>query len=389
MPIINRIGEMQTEMTEWRHDFHAHPELAFEEIRTSGIVVEKLTEWGVDEVYEGIGKTGVVGVLHGKEKGDNSIGLRADMDALPMQEDNEFAHKSTIDGKMHACGHDGHTTMLLGAAKYLAETRNFKGKVFFIFQPAEEGYAGADAMIKDGLFEKFKIDEVYGMHNWPELPLGTMGVAKGPMMAAADRFIIKIKGKGGHAAMPHHCIDPVVIAAQIITAAQSLVSRMRDPQDPAVVSIPVIDGGTAFNVIPDDVTLKGTARTFKPETRTAIEEGLEKIAKNIAEAFGATIEYTYNKGYPPTVNHAQNAEIAADIGAKILGDDKIIRDVTPCMGAEDFAFMLEKKEGAYVWMGQESTGHGCMVHNTHYDFNDDILPLGASFWAEIVQDRLS
>jgi hippurate hydrolase len=389
MPIINRIGEMAAEMAEWRHDFHMHPETAFEEVRTSGIVAEKLKSFGLDEVVTGIAKTGVVGVLHGKSgKSGRSVALRADMDALDMEEKNDFAHRSRNPGKMHGCGHDGHTTMLLGAAKYLAETRNFDGTVYFVFQPAEEGQGGGLKMVEEGLFDRFPAQSVYAMHNWPELPMGKAAVRAGPMMAAADRFVITVSGKGGHAALPHHCIDPVVISAQIILAAQTLVSRNTDPLDQAVVSIPMVHGGSAFNVIPDSVELCGTVRSFKPETRTRLHEGLAKLAAGIAESMGGAAVTRFTEGYPPTVNTEAEAGIFGHVAAKILGEDNVVRNPEPCMGAEDFSYMLEARPGAYLWLGQAGKQGGCMVHNPRYDFNDEILPVGASFWAELVHELL-
>jgi len=393
MPIINRIADFHDEMTAWRRDLHAHPETAFEEFRTSGIVAAKLEEWGI-EVHRGLGGTGVVGTLRGGNAqgsasgNDKVIALRADMDALNMEEQNSFPHASKIPGKMHGCGHDGHTTMLLGAAKYLAETRNFDGTVHFIFQPAEEGKGGADKMIKDGLFDLFPCREVYGMHNWPELPAGTIAVRNGPIMAAADQFDIRVRGNGAHGAMPHHGIDPVVVGAHIVTALQSLVSRNTDPLRSAVVSVTQIHGGSTYNVIPAEVTLSGTVRTFETEVQDRIEAGLRRVASSTAEAFGAVAEIEYRRNYPATVNTVDETGFAADVAAEVVGPGNVVYDPAPSMGAEDFAFMLRERPGSYVWIGQAGGPSGCMVHNPRYDFNDEILPVGASYWAKLVESAL-
>ena len=389
MPIINSIAAMKEDMTEWRRDIHAHPEIAFEEVRTSDLVAEKLQEWGI-EVHRGIAKTGLVGVLKGRDgsASGRTIGLRADMDALPMTEENDFPHKSRHAGKFHGCGHDGHTTMLLGAAKYLAETRNFDGTVHFIFQPAEEGAGGGQRMVEEGLFDRFPCDEVYGAHNWPKLPAGEIAVAPGPIMAAADQFEVGIAAQGGHAAMPHLANDPVVMVAQMVMAFQTLVSRQADPLDSAVVSVTQVHVGSAYNVIAEDGWLCGIVRTFKPETQTMIELGLERIARGIAAAFGAEISYEYRRGYPPTVNHAEQAATAARVAGLVVGDDKVHGDEDPVMGAEDFSFMLQRRPGAYLWLGQAGGPSGCMVHNPRYDFNDEILPVGASFFATMVETQL-
>ncbi|MBI1206349.1 MAG: amidohydrolase [Azospirillum sp.] len=387
MPILNRIAAFHDDMTAWRRDLHAHPEIGFEEVRTSAFVAGKLAEFGI-EVHRGLARTGVVGVLRGKREG-GAIGLRADMDALPMQEENEFAHASRHPGKMHGCGHDGHTTMLLGAARYLAETRNFAGTVHFIFQPAEEGLGGGRLMVEEGLFESFPCQQVFGMHNWPDMPVGTFGVHSSAVMAAADRFEIVVAGKGGHAAMPHHTIDPVVVAAQIVTALQSLVSRTTDPVDTAVVSITTIHGGTTFNVIPREVVLTGTARAFRPATRDHLEAGIARIAQAIAAAHGAQAAVDYRRCYPPTINHADEANLAARVAAEVVGAGNVSLDPQPSMGAEDFAFMLERKPGCYVWLGQGSGPNSCMVHNPRYDFNDEVLPIGASYWAALVETALA
>lgn len=384
MPVINSIAALEDEMTAWRRDFHMHPELAYEETRTAGIVADKLESWGI-EVKRGVGKTGVVGVIHGNGDGP-SIGLRADMDALPIDEANDTAWKSQNAGVMHACGHDGHTTMLLGAAKYLAETRNFAGTVNVIFQPAEEGYAGAKAMIDDGLFEDFPCDQVYGLHNWPEMPAGTVAAVKGPIMAAADKFDIKVTGKGAHGAMPHHGVDPVVIGAQIVTAIQSLVSRSTDPMDTAVISTTMFHAGAAYNVIPDEAVLSGTVRTFNPKVQDRIEAGMKSIAAGIAEAMGAKTDVDYRRGYPATVNHARETDLASGVAASVVGTENVRDDVTPTMGAEDFSFMLNQKPGCYLWLGQGGGSSSANVHHPLYDFNDKVLPIGASVLARLVED---
>jgi amidohydrolase len=389
MPIINRIAEFHDDMTEWRHDLHAHPETAFEERRTSAFVAAKLREFGLDAVDEGLAGTGVVGTLKGRRPGSRAIGLRADMDALPIAEKNDFAHRSTHDGKMHACGHDGHTTMLLGAARYLAETRNFAGTVHFIFQPAEENEGGGRVMVEQGLFEKFPVEAVYGMHNFPGIPVGKFAVKPGPMMAAFDIFEITVTGRGAHAAMPHEGIDPVVVAAEIVGALQTIASRATDPADAVVVSVTQIHGGDAWNVIPEQVVLRGTTRSFRPEVQEAVEPAIRRIAEGIAAAHGARVALRYERRYPPTVNSAAEAEQAARIAAEIAGEANVDRAPVPCMGAEDFAFMLQKKPGAYVWLGNGDGAGGCMLHNPRYDFNDAILPIGASYWVRLAETVLA
>ncbi|WP_158044454.1 M20 aminoacylase family protein [Skermanella pratensis] len=389
MPIINRIADFHDEMTAWRRDLHAHPETAFEEFRTSGIVAAKLEEWGI-AVHRGLAGTGVVGTLTagGASGTDRVIALRADMDALNMQEENDFPHASRVPGKMHGCGHDGHTTMLLGAAKYLAETRNFDGTVHFIFQPAEEGKGGAQKMVREGLFDLFPAREVYGMHNWPEMPAGSIAVRTGPIMAAADQFDIRVRGHGAHGAMPHHGVDPVVVAAHVVTALQSLVSRNTDPLRSAVVSVTQIHGGAAYNVIPAEVVLSGTVRTFEPAVQDSVEAGLKRVATATAEAFGAVAEVDYRRNYPATVNTAAETDFAARVAADVVGAAQVVHDPAPSMGAEDFAFMLNERPGSYVWIGQAGGPSGCMVHNPRYDFNDEILPIGASYWAKLVESAL-
>jgi hippurate hydrolase len=384
MPIINSIAALEEEMTEWRRDFHMHPELAYEEVRTSARVAELLESWGI-EVTKGLGKTGVVGVIKGAGDGP-SIGLRADMDALPIDEMNDTPWKSQNAGVMHACGHDGHTTMLLGAAKYLAETRNFNGTVNVIFQPAEEGYAGAKAMMDDGLFEKFPCDQVYGLHNWPQMPAGSIAAVPGPIMAAADKFDITVKGKGAHGAMPQNGVDPIVIGSQIVTALQSLVSRSKDPIDTAVISITMFHAGAAFNVIPEDAVLSGTVRTFNPDVQDMVEAGMKRIAEGIAAGMGGAAEVDYRRGYPATVNHEAQTALAAQVAGGIVGPENVRDDVDPTMGGEDFAFMLDEKPGCYLWLGQGGGASKENVHHPQYDFNDSVLPIGASVLARLVEE---
>ncbi len=384
MPVINSIAALEEEMTAWRRDFHMHPELAYQETRTAGIVADKLESWGI-EVKRGVGRTGVVGVIRGAGDGP-SIGLRADMDALPIDEANDTAWKSQNPGVMHACGHDGHTTMLLGAAKYLAETRNFAGTVNVIFQPAEEGFAGAQAMIDDGLFRDFPCDQIYGLHNWPQMPAGTVSAVTGPIMAAADKFDIKVKGKGAHGAMPHHGVDPIVIGSQIVTALQSLVSRSNDPMDTAVISVTMFKAGAAYNVIPDEATLSGTVRTFDGRVQDRIEAGMKAIAQGVAQGMGGLAEIDYRRGYPATVNHERQTELAASVAAGVVGQENVRRDVQPTMGAEDFSFMLNETPGCYLWLGQGGGASDANVHHPQYDFNDKVLPIGASLLARLVED---
>lgn len=386
MQIKEEIKAFHDEMTQWRRDIHRHPELGFVEHRTSEVVAEKLQSFGL-EVHQGLATTGVVGTIR---NGDGpSIGMRADLDALPLPELNEFEYKSVNEGRMHACGHDGHTTMLLGAAKYLATTKRFKGTVHCIFQPAEEGGGGGDVMVKEGLFEQFPVDAVYGMHNMPGLPKGVIGSWPGPMLAAADTFELVVQGKGGHAAMPDHAIDPVVIGAQVVNAFQTIASRRTAPLDSVVVSTTRFNAGEAFNVIPDSVTMGGSVRTFKPETRDATAARLQQIAKGICAANGATCTFTYQRGYPATVNHAEQTEIALRAAGSVVGEENLIRDPNPIMASEDFSFMLLARPGCFVFIGNGvGEAGGCMVHNPHYDFSDDILPIGASYWAALVEQEL-
>jgi len=392
---VDQIRGFHDDLVVIRRDLHAHPELGFEEVRTASVVEAQLKALGI-ETHAGIGRTGVVGVLQGRPAegralSTRTIGLRADMDALPIVEVNAFAHKSSHPHRMHACGHDGHTTMLLGAARHLATTRNFDGTVHLIFQPGEEGHAGARAMIEDGLFTRFPCDAVYAMHNWPSLPAGTIGVNDGPMMAAADRFEITITGRGGHGAHPYLAIDPVVVAGHIITAVQSIVSRNVSPIDSAVVTIAAMQAGDmdAFSVIPGNVRLIGTARSFKESVQRAIEERLQHLCVSIAEAFGATAECSYSRLYPATINSHAEARFAGDVAESLVGADHVIRDLPPSMGAEDFSFMLQQRPGAYLRLGQGGAEHGAFLHNTRYDFNDDVLPLGAGLLAALAERALA
>nr|WP_248291282.1 M20 aminoacylase family protein [Neoroseomonas marina] len=374
-------------MTATRRDIHAHPELGFEEHRTSDLVAKALESWGI-EVHRGIAGTGLVGVLrNGTSK--RSIGFRADMDCLPMTETNDFGHRSTTPGKMHACGHDGHTTMLLGAARYLAETKNFDGTVNFIFQPAEEGGGGGRVMVEEGLFDRFPCDAVYGMHNSPELPLGEARIFAGPALAAADRITITVHGKGGHASRPQQCVDPVLVASHIVVATQSIVARSMDPIDTAVVSICQFHAGEASNVIPETAELRGTVRTFKPEVQDMIERRLGDIVRATAEAHGAKAELSFQRGYPPTVNHAEQAERAALAAVAVLGEAKVHRKPVPRMGAEDFSYMLQARPGCFIGIGQGDGGrHSVSLHNPRYDFNDELIPLGSSLFARLAEQEM-
>jgi amidohydrolase len=387
MPIINRIAAFHNEMTAWRHDLHAHPETAFEEHRTADQVARKLEEFGID-VHRGLAGTGVIGTLK-SGSGRRAIGLRADMDALHIHEKNGFDHASQNTGKMHACGHDGHTTMLLGAAKYLAETRNFDGIVHFIFQPAEENEGGGRVMVEQGLFDKFPVEAVYGMHNKPGMAVGKFGIRPGPMMAAYDRFEIVIKGKGTHGAMPHLGIDPIVIAANLVNALQSIASRATDPVEAVVVTVTQIHAGDTWNVIPDDVVLRGTTRAFNPAIHKSLEPSIRRIAEGVCAAFGAAMTLRYDYGYPPLINDDAHTQTAAQIAAEIVGGENVTRSIDPTMGAEDFAFMLQAKPGAYIFIGNGPGEGGCVLHNARYDFNDEALPLGASYWARLVERTLA
>jgi amidohydrolase len=385
MAIINRIGEFHQDMAAWRRDFHAHPELGFEEHRTSSIVADKLKAFGVDEIHTGIAKTGVVGVVRAGS-GSGAIGLRADMDALPIDEASGAPHASTTAGKMHACGHDGHTTMLLGAARYLAETRNFDGTVYLIFQPAEEMLGGGRVMLEEGLLERFPMSQLYGLHNWPKLPVGSFAVRPGPMMAAADRFTLTLRGQGGHGAMPELARDPVVAAAQIVLAMQTIVSRNVDPVKQAVVSVTQIHGGDAFNVIPQTAMIAGTCRSFAPEVRDLIERRITSIGHGVGEALQVEVDVAYERGYPPTVNSEAETALAAQAAAEVVGDERVDRATPPVMGAEDFSYMLEQRPGSYIFMGNGRAE--APLHSPQYDFNDEALTVGASYWARLAERLL-
>ena len=387
MPIINRIAEFHTEMTRWRRQIHTHPETAFEEHKTAELVAELLRSFGI-AVDRGVARTGVIGTLRGSVPGHRRIALRADMDALHIDEQNQFPHASRERGRMHACGHDGHTAMLLGAAKHLAETRNFAGTIHFIFQPAEENEGGARLMIEEGVLERYPVEAVYGMHNWPELPVGRFAIQSGPMMAAFDIFELEIKGRGGHAAMPHLAVDPIVVAAQLVSALQTITSRSMHPLESAVVSVTQIHGGDTWNVIPETVTMRGTTRSFSPTVRDQLEPLIRRIADGICRSCGAEMELRYERRYPPTLNAPAETDIAAAAAASVVGDDNIQREMLPSMGAEDFAFFLERKPGAYIWIGNGAAETGAMLHSPHYDFNDEILPMGASYWVRLAESVL-
>ena len=386
MAIIEQLKRLHGEMAEWRHDIHAHPETAFEEKRTSALVANKLASFGLS-VHQGLGRTGVVGTLSAGS-GKRAIGLRADMDALHIHEKNVFGHRSQHEGKMHACGHDGHTTMLLGAAKYLAETRNFDGTVHFIFQPAEENEGGGREMVEQGLFDKFPCESVYGMHNWPGMPVGQFGLRAGPMMASFDIFEVEVTGRGSHAALPHAGIDPVVAASALVQALQSITSRNVDPIESAVVSVTQIHAGDTWNVIPDAAVLRGTTRAFRPEVQDLIERRLRDICSGVAATYGTQVKVRYERRYPPTVNAPRETEICASVLERMVGAENVLR-VPPVMGSEDFAFMLQAKAGCYVFIGNGEAEGGCMLHNPHYDFNDEVLPLGANYWASLVEHILA
>src|SRR5215467_6940616 len=390
MTPVAHIKGWHAEFSAFRRDLHMHPELGFEEHRTAKAVADRLAALGIEH-HAGIGRTGIVAVIQGRAADSGkSVGLRADMDALPMQEENAFAHKSRYDGRMHGCGHDGHTTMLLAAARYLDETRNFDGTAYCIFQPGEEGYAGAKAMIEDGLFERFPAEQVFALHNWPGLPPGRIGITPGPAMAAADRIEITIDGRGGHGAHPHSAIDPVLVAGHIITAAQSIVSRNVSPIDTAVVSLCAMSAGNpgAMSVIPAHAKLVGTVRTFKPATQDMIERRLNELVPAIAAAFGAKATLRYERVYPATINHAAEAAFAMQVAESLVGPDNVAGNLDPSMGSEDFAFMLQSRPGAFARLGQGGVESGCFLHNSQYDFNDSILPLGASYLAALAEQSL-
>ena len=387
MPIVNRIADLQREIAEWRHDLHAHPELLYDVTRTAGAVAEKLREFGCDEVVTGLGRTGVVAVIHGRKgKSDKVVGLRADMDALPIEEQSDLPYKSRVPGKMHACGHDGHTAMLLGAARYLAETRNFAGAAVVIFQPAEEGGGGGKLMVEDGLMERFGIGEVYGMHNFPGLPVGQFALRPGPIMAAADYVQIEIEGKGAHAARPHLGIDSVLVGAQIVNNLQSIVSRNVDPLEAAVVSICVFHAGNADNVIPQTAQLRGTARSLTPAVRDLLEKRVPEIAEATAGLHGAKATVKYRRGYPVLKNHAAQTDFAAQIAGEVAGADKVDTDMAPVMGAEDFSYMLNARPGAFIFIGN---GDSAGLHHPAYNFNDEAIPFGTSYWVRLVETALA
>jgi len=387
MPIRSAIDDLVPDARAWRHEIHQNPGLLYDVGDTARFVADKLRAFGCDEVKTGIGRTGVVGVIHGaKGSSSRTIGLRADMDALPIEEETNLPYRSKIPGKMHACGHDGHTAMLLGAARRLAETRDFAGKAVVIFQPAEEGGAGAMAMIDDGLMDTFGVEEVYGMHNMPALPVGAFKLRKGPLMASADEITITVEGRGGHAAMPHQGVDPLVVGAQIVTALQTIASRNVDPLDACVVSVTQFHAGTANNVIPQSAWLNGTVRTLKAATRDFIERRIHEIAAGLATAGGATARVDYRRGYPTTVNHAAETEFAARVARKVAGHAHVDDDAAPVMGAEDFSFMLEARPGAFIFLGNGDTAK---LHHPAYDFNDDALAYGMSYWVELVETALA
>jgi hippurate hydrolase len=377
------IREIAIDAREWRRDLHSHPELLYDVPRTAKFVADRLRAFGCDEVETSVGKSGVVGVIRGRESaGDRVIGLRADMDALPIQEQSNLPHRSKIEGKMHACGHDGHTAMLLGAARYLAETRNFAGTAVVIFQPAEEGGAGAKAMLDDGLMERFGIREVYGMHNWPTLPVGAFASRKGPLMAAADKFTIRVEGKGGHAAAPHTCHDPLLAAASMVTALQSIVSRNVDPLDACVVSVTRFEAGTTFNIIPQTAELLGTVRTLAEATRDLAERRVGEIVAGVAAAHGVSATLDFTRNYPSTRNHSEQTDFALEAARRVAADGRVNAEAPPVMGAEDFSFMLQARPGAFIFIGN---GDSAGLHHPAYDFNDDAIPYGMSYWVELVE----
>jgi amidohydrolase len=389
MPILNRVAEMHAEIAAWRRDLHAHPELLYDVHRTASTVADRLRSFGCDQVVTGIGRTGVVGVIHG-HRADvadprRTIGLRADMDALPIAEETNVAYQSTVPGKMHACGHDGHTAMLLGAAKYLAETRNFAGTAVVIFQPAEEGGGGGRAMVQDGLMDRFSIQEVFGMHNTPGLPVGHFAIRQGPIMASADRLRIEIEGHGSHAAKPHLGVDPVLVGAQIVNQIQTIVSRNTDPLDAAVVSITLFQAGTADNVIPQSALLRGTARSLSAAVRDMLERRLYEIVEGTARVYGATAKLTYQRDYPVTINHDRQTAFAAAVATDVVGSERVETDTRPMMGAEDFSFMLNERPGSYIFVGN---GNSAGLHHPAYDFNDEAIPAGTSYWVRLVETAL-
>jgi amidohydrolase len=386
MKIIKELEDLQGEMQEWRRDIHAHPEIAFEEHRTAQIVADKLESFGI-EVETGIAGTGVVGTLR-KGMGNRSIGLRADLDALLINETNDFEYKSKNPGQMHACGHDGHTTMLLGAAKYLSEQGNFDGTVNFIFQPAEENEGGGRVMIEDGLFDKYPVESVYGMHNIPGMPVGSFAIKPGPIMAAFDIFNLKVIGRGGHAAMPQTTVDPIIVGTKIIDAFQAIISRSIDPQEPSVLSVTQFHGGDAYNVIPNQVEIKGCTRCFSPNVQKKLEDEMRQISESICKAYGADCEFHYEHRYPATINSEEEANLAGQVAQEIVGEERVNLSPKPGMGSEDFAYMLQEKPGSYIWIGNGDGEGSCMIHNPGYDFNDEILPIGATYWVKMAEEIL-
>jgi len=386
MPIVNRVADLHDEITEWRRDLHAHPELQYDVHRTAGSVSERLKSFGCDDVVTRLGRTGVVGVIRGSKPGAKVIGMRADMDALPIEEATTVAYKSTVPGKMHACGHDGHTAMLLGAAKYLAETRNFAGTAVVIFQPAEEGGAGARAMMDDGLFDRFGIEQVFGMHNYPGMPIGQFAIRSGPMMASTDTIGIDLEGVGGHAAWPHFGVDTVLVGAQIVNQLQSIVARNVDPLQAAVISICMFQAGHADNVIPQQAKLRGTARALSPKVRDLLQKRVREVVEGTARAYGAKAELTYTTGYPVLVNEEHKTAFAAGVACEVAGKDKVNTDCAPLMGAEDFAFMLQERPGAFIYIGN---GNSAQLHNPAYDFNDEAIPVGTSYWVRLAETALA
>jgi hippurate hydrolase len=386
MPILNRAGEMHAEITAWRRELHQMPELMFDVVRTAGFVESKLRDFGVDAVVKGLGRTGVVGIIKGAKGDGPTIGLRADMDALPIAEKTGRAWASKTSGKMHACGHDGHTAMLLGAAKYLAETRNFAGSIAVIFQPAEEGGGGGREMVKDGMMEKFAISEVYGMHNLPGLDVGKFATRSGPIMASTDEFNVTVRGRGGHAAMPHTTIDPVVIAAQIISSLQTIAARNVDPLQSTVVSVTILKAGDASNVIPDEVTFAGTIRTLTPEIREYSQKRLREISEGVAAAMGGEARVAVHGGYPVTRNHGEQTGVALNAAGDVAGLSNIDPDINPMMGGEDFSYMLNARPGNFIFIGNGATA---ALHNADYDFNDEIIPHGVSYWVRLAESRLA
>ncbi|MDH6234122.1 amidohydrolase [Mesorhizobium soli] len=386
MPILNRAAELQDEVAGWRRTLHQNPELNYDVYQTAAFVADKLKSFGCDEVVGGIGRTGVVGVIRGNLGAGAAIGLRADMDALPINEATGKPYASQNPGKMHACGHDGHTAMLLGAAKYLAETRNFAGSVAVIFQPAEEGGAGGLAMVEDGMMDRFGIAQVFGMHNMPGLPVGQFAIRPGPIMAATAEFTITIKGKGGHAAMPHRAIDPIVIGSQIVAAMQTIASRTIDPLDSVVVTVTKFHGGDAYNVIPEEVELAGTVRTLKKEVAATAGERIKAICDGIAAANGASVHVDYDSNYPVTFNHAEQTVVAGDVAATIAGEAQVHREIQPLMGGEDFSYMLETRPGAFIFIGNGDTAN---LHHPAYDFNDEVIPHGVSYWVKLAETTLA